>query len=399
MQQWQKNVYLLWAAVLVAATCWSMVFPFMPVFLEEELGVLVGASAWTGVMGALGSFGTALSAPVWGAMGDRYGRKVMMLRAGVVLTVSYVLMSMVTGPYQLVGVRVIIGLLTGFIPTATALVGVTTPQEHVGAALSIVTTAGPTGTILGPMLGGLLADLIGIRTTMLVSAVGIGSVTLLVFLLVREQFTPAQRKPGVSLLADLGEVLQHKTFAKLMVTTVLALAAMSTLDPVMVPYIKELLGAGAPNWLAGVLYSLPGAAFVVAAPLWASRARRWGFGRTLTLGLALGAALILPQALAFTVWDFGGLRLAQGVATAAVSPGIAALITQVLPEALRGRGFGINQSATSVGFMVGPLVGGFVGTAVGARWVFVATGLLFAAAALWTRLSVAPRLKAADPAV
>lgn len=393
MQQWKRNVYLLWIAVFVVSACWSMVMPFLPVFLQDELGAGENASAWAGMVGSAGSLCMTVMAPVWGSMGDRYGRKLMMLRAGVSLTICYFLMSLVTGPYGLLGVRVLIGLFTGFIPTATALVAVATPQEHVGSALALVSTAAPTGQILGPIAGGLLADLIGLRATMVTNSVVVSLAVLLVFVSVREEFTPVVREQG-NMLADLSEVFRQRTFAVLMGASVLSMAAMSTLDPVMVPYIKEVLGTGAPNALAGILVSVPGVAFVVAAPWWGARARTWGFDRTLALGLILGAVVVVPQAIAFSAWDLGGLRLAQGLVTASISPGIAALIAQTVPQALRGRAFGLNQSANSFGWMLGPLLGGFVGTWAGAGWVFVLTGLLFAAAAVWARLMVAPLVRA-----
>lgn len=393
MQQWKKNFYLLWIAVFIAGICWSMVMPFMPVFLQDELGVTQGASAWAGVLAAVNSLGMAIMSPIWGAMGDRYGRKLMMLRAGVALSICYALMALVTGPYSLLGVRLLIGVLTGFIPTATALVGVTTPQEHVGWALALITTAQPTGAILGPLLGGMLADLFGIRITMAASAVFVGLITAMVIMFVKEQFTPVPSEGG-NMLADLGAVLRLPTFAALLVSSVLAMAAMSTLDPVLVPYVKQIIGPGAPNSLAGLLVSLPGVAMVVMAPWWAGRARKWGFDRTLFTGLALGAGVVGLQAVAISVWDLGALRLAQGVVTASVSPGIAALIAQTLPQSLRGRAFGLNQSANSLGVVVGPLLGGFIGTWAGARWGFVATAVLFGLGAAWTSLVVAPRVRA-----
>lgn len=393
MQPWKKNVYLLWVAVLIASMCWSMVMPFMPVFLADELGVTSGVSAWAGVLVAVNYLGMAVMSPVWGAVGDRYGQKLMMLRAGAFLSVLYLIMSLVTGPYGLLFVRVGIGMLTGFIPTATSLVGTSTPQEHVGRALALVTTASPTGTILGPFLGGVLVDLIGMRLTMAASGVMVAIATLLVFLFVKEKFTPASRERG-SMLTDMRVVLQERTFAVLMVTTMLAMASMAALDPIMVPFIKSLVGPDSPNWVAGLLYSLPGIAFVVATPWWTARAQTWGFVTTLGLGLGVGALLVLPQSLVGGGFELGGLRLAQGLATAAVSPGIAALIAQVVPLHLRGRAFGINQSAYSVGQALGPLLGGFVGSLAGPRWVFAVTAVVMAGGAAWTHLVVRPRVKA-----
>lgn len=394
LQPWQRNVYLIWVSVFIAATCWTMVMPFMPVFLKEELGVLEGVEAWAGVMGAAGSLAQGFVAPVWGAVGDRFGRKAMMLRAGIFLTVAYVLMSLVQEPYGLLGIRIMIGALTGFIPMATALVGTATEQEHVGKALAVVSTAAPTGSILGPMFGGALSDLLGIRATMLLSAGLVAGATMLVFATVREQFTPVKKKEGGSLLRDMGEVLQNKTFAAVMVTNTLFTASMFSMEPMLVPFIKGLLGSGSPNWLAGALYSLPGLAFVLTASFWATRAQRWGFQTTVTLGLALGAAIVLPQAIVGNAWQFGGLRLAQGVATASVNPGIAALIASVVPVAMRGKAYGINQSAFAAGAMLGPLLGGFMATYAGPRWSFVITACMLAGAAAWARFVVSPRVAA-----
>ncbi|MFZ5816588.1 MAG: MFS transporter [Bacillota bacterium] len=392
MEEWRKNVLLLWVAVFIASTTWSMVMPFMPLFLEEELGVAVGVAAWAGLLGAVNSMGMAVTAPLWGALGDRFGRKVMMLRAGLFLALAYLLMSLVTGPYELLGVRVMIGMLTGFIPTATALVGTTTPQAHLGKALATVATASPAGTILGPLFGGLFADLVGMRSTMLLSAVMVAVATLLVLLAVRERFSPAVRPQG-SLLGEVGEVLRNRAFAAVLVTTVLLMASLAAMEPVLVPYIKGLLGPGAPNWLAGAIYALPGIGFLLAASWWAARAERAGYVTTVTLGLLLGALLILPQALVSTGWAMGGLRLSAGLALAAVSPGLSALITQVVPRSQRGRAFGLNQSALSLGAMLGPLAGGLVGDGLGPVYVFPLTALTLLAGAGWAWFVLGGRLR------
>lgn len=392
MPPWKRNAYLAWVAVFTAAACWSMVIPFMPVFLAVDLGVREGVTAWAGLLGAVNSLGMALTAPLWGALGDRYGRKLMMLRAGAALTLSYLLMSTVTGPYALLAVRIMIGVLTGFIPTSLAMVGTTTPQQHVGQALALVSTAPPAGAIVGPLLGGLMSDLVGLRGAMVASAVLVGAATLMVLVFVREQFSPApaDQAPGVS---GKRQARQHTVLPFLMITTTLAMAATTMLEPIIVPFSHRLLGPGTPGWMAGGLYAVLGLAFAIGAPLWAVRARRWGFAANVTLGLALGSVFTIAQAASATGWGFGGLRLAQGLAMAAVVPGISALIAQVIPMAVRGRAFGLNQSATSLGMALGPLTGGLLDTWAGTRWVFVANGLLMAGAALWTHLALRPRLR------
>ncbi|MGE5674443.1 MAG: MFS transporter [Mycobacterium leprae] len=389
MQLWQRNSYLLWLAVFITSACWSMVMPFMPVFLAQELGVTSGVATWAGALGAVNAAGMMIMSPIWGALGDRVGRKAMMLRAGGFLSLAYALMSLVQGPWQLLGVRVMIGMLTGFIPTATALVGTTTPQEYVGRTLAMVATASPTGTILGPMLGGLLADLFGMRMTMASGAVLTGTATLLVLVGVKEQFTP-QRGEGFHPVRDLTDVLRLPSFGAIIMITLLFNAAVTLLDPMLVPFIASILGKGSANWLAGLLYALPGIAFLLASGRWARVGEGWGYRLTVTAGMALAALFSLSQTMAGNGWVFGGMRFGAGLMLAAVTPGVFALIAQVVPLELRGRAYGINTSANSLGGAVGPLLGGAVATGLGPRPVFVVAALLLAAGAVWTWRQVAP---------
>lgn len=366
--------------------------PFMPVFLGDDLGVTVGVTVWAGVLGAVNSGFSALSAPLWGALGDRWGRKAMMVRAGIFLGASYVLMSLVRTPVELLGVRIMIGALTGFIPTATALVATTTPERHLGRALSLVQTGNQAGSILGPMLGGVLADLVGIRTTMMLSGVFVFAATLLVLVSVREQFERQPQQAG-NLVGDMRHVLQGGALLLVLLVSTLMQSSQSAMEPILVPYIKELLGPGQPNWLAGVIYSLPGLAFIVAAPRWAALGERWGYTVTVSVGLLGAALLTIPQALVSSGLGMGVFRLTAGLALAAVSPGIAALITELVPREQRGKAFGLNQSAFNLGAMLGPLLGGVLGDRAGVRWVFPLTAVLLLFAAGWCWMVVRARVQ------
>jgi len=392
MESWRKNVVILWAAVFIASACWTMVMPFMPVFLGDELGVTAGVTVWAGLLGAAGSGFSVLSAPLWGALGDRFGRKAMMVRAGIFLGTFYVVMSFVRSPLELLGVRIMIGALTGFIPAATALVATTTPERHLGRALSLVQTGNQAGSILGPMVGGVLADLVGIRHTMILSGVFVLAATVLVLVAVQEQFQrPAQQQGNV--LGDMRQMLRGGPLALVLATSILMMTSQAAMEPILVPYIKELLGPDQPNWMAGVIYSLPGVAFVIAAPWWASLGGRWGYATTVSVGLLGGALLTVPQALVTGGIGMGFFRLSAGLALASASPGIASLITELVPREQRGKAFGLNQSAYNLGSMLGPLLGGFLGDLVGTRVVFVLTAVLLAVSATWCWTIVRARVQ------
>jgi len=392
LDQWKRNTYIMWFVVFLSAICWQMVMPFMPVFLGE-LGVTHGAEFYAGFVVAVSSMCNAIMSPIWGAVGDRLGRKPMMLRAAFFLALGYGLMALVQAPWQVVAIRMMIGILSGFVPMAIALVGVSTPREHVGMALGLVQTAWPSGALIGPMLGGAVADWVGLRAAMWVSAALIFLVLGVVATTVTEPFTPPPPKRK-SLMADLRVAVTNPVLVPIIVVTALAGAAATALDPVLVLFSKNLMGPSAPSWLAGLLYAVPGVAFIVTAPWWARRGEEMGFDRTVAIGLLLSAVVYVPQALVGGPWQLGAVRLGVGFVGAPIAPGVAALLATVVPRDLRGRAFGLNQTASAVGAVVGPLAGGAVGSFVGPGGAFILGAAFMLAGYLWVRQVLTPRLRA-----
>jgi len=390
LEQWKKNIYVLWLAVFIASICWTMIMPFTPDYLVQ-LGVEHAAEFWSGIIISSSALCSMVMSPIWGAVGDRYGRRMMMLRAGFFLTLGYVLMALVTGPYGLLGVRMMIGLLTGFVPMAIALVGVSTPQEHVGRALGLIQTAWPTGSIIGPVIGGIAADVVGIRGSAWVSAALAAGATTLVLLTVKEQFSPPTSGKA-SIVQDLKAAASHKVLLAIVLITAAHNGAIIALEPVLVPFVREIAGADAPSWLSGLLFALPGVAFIFLAPYWAKRGEKQGFAKTVSIGLMGSGILYLLQTFVQSPWQMGAVRLISGVSGAAIAPGVAALLATAVPRDLRGRAFGLNQSAGSLGSIVGPLLGGYIASFVNARGVFLMTGLIYLAAYLWVTRVVGPRI-------
>ncbi len=286
-----------------------------------------------------------------------------------------------------------VGLLTGFVPMAIALVGVATPQERVAFALGIVQTAWPSGAIIGPVIGGAALDLVGVRGSSLVSAILTAIVTLMVMLTVREDFARST-EARQSILTDLRVATGHQVLMSVVLINAISSAAVMALEPVLVPFVQEIAGPTAPGWLAGLLYSIPGGAFILMAPWWARRGDRIGYARTVAFGMILSALLFIPQALVRAPWQLGVLRLGFGVTGAAIGPGIAALLATEVPRDLRGRAFGLNQAAGSAGSIFGPFLGGWVGSYINARMVFILITVMYLGGFVWVKRSVEPRLGA-----
>ncbi|UUZ83374.1 MFS transporter [Paenibacillus sp. P26] len=168
---------------------------------------------------------------VLGRYGDKYGRKPMIVRAGFVLFVIYTLTALVTNQYQLLALRFLQGLLSGFIPGSIALVGTGTPENKVGYALSMMSTSTATGSIIGPLLGGVIAKIFDNRVAFASAGVLVLLSTLLVLIWVKEdKFVPSKEKRSV--YGSLKDATQNRTFLMVLLLTMLTQFSVMTIEPV-----------------------------------------------------------------------------------------------------------------------------------------------------------------------
>ncbi len=377
--------------------------PFLPRFISE-LGVTENLYTWSGLTYAITFVASSIMSPIWGNLADRYGRKPMIIRSGISIGVIYMLMSFVTNPYQLFGLRMLNGALSGFIPSAIALVATNTPENQVGRALAVLQTGTASGSILGPLLGGTLAQVLGIRMTMRVASVLVLMAAVLVIFGVKEKVLGAG-KVRTSVLQDLRLAISNKTLLALMIAAMMINASIQSLEPILanfVPMLRQetfvesfthlLFGTGdAHEFVVGFIFSLPAIATVIAAPRWARLGERMGYARLLSLGLMAAGLLVMPQSLVGTVGWLVFLRFVYGLMTAAVQPAINATLATVVHPSFRGRAYGINTSAMFIGSVVGPSLGGWVADGFGPRAVFLVTGGLLLASSFWVHRSLVNR--------
>ena len=164
LELWRKNLYILWGTQFIAMVGMNLVIPFLPFFVRE-LGVTdrsrPGPLERTCLRRPL--FLSFIATPFWGSMGDKYGRKAMVVRALIGLAVSQLLIGLSQNVYQLFFFRIVQGGTAGTSLSSIALMSTTTPKERIGYALGIMQSSSAAGSVLGPFLGGLLADMIGYR--------------------------------------------------------------------------------------------------------------------------------------------------------------------------------------------------------------------------------------------
>lgn len=373
---WKRNLYVLWLGVFFCSTAYSMSIPFMSLFIAHDLGVTKHLTLWSGFAFGITFLAGALISPYWGSLSDKYGRKPMLLRSGFALCAVYILNSLVQSPFQLIAVRILSGLLSGYVPAAIALVGTNTPENKVGYSLGIMSTAGAAGGIIGPMIGGFVSRYLGYRESFLVAGGVVLFSALIALFFVKEQNFDRNRERS-HVLDDLKEAKANSALMRHLGVVLIVTASVMVLEPLLSLYVLDL-GASASDasLSSGIIFSAVGIATVLAAPLWGKIGERIGYRNTLMIGLLGGGIGNILQLFFHSLIGFGALRFIYGLFFAAVFPALNALIVKATVPEFRGRAFSLNQSSSQLGNMAGPITGGVLAGYVPISVVFVLNGVL-----------------------
>ena len=376
----------------VMSISFSIVGPLMPLFLPD-LGVhSAGAmDVWAGVIASITSFVGVFTAPLWGSLADRYGRKLMVLRSTFGIAIFTSLIAVATSPWHVLALRGGMGALAGFNSAATVLVATQVPESRIGWALGWLSTGQLIGSLAGPLIGGGLADLSGsYRLPFLFAGIMAAVAFLGTLRFVPERFTPPKgRRASFSLMSALNVVTRTRGLAALIVVMLMGQFATQAVSPVVTLYVQEMLGPR-PDLatLAGLAFAATGLAGVLAVPILGRKSDAIGYRRVLMLSL-LGAALFTaPQALPLGYAAFAIERFGLGLFVGGVLPAANSLVGRLAAPADRGFVYGLVSSAYFVGNAAGPTTGGLVAAAWGIPWVFALTATILLANLVWVWLTV-----------
>ena len=387
---WRRNLYALWVAQLLTIMGFSMRTPFLPFFLEDIGATSFSSQAlWAGVINAGGAVVMAITAPIWGIVADRYGRRLMVLRAMFIASLTVSLMSFAQSPWHLLGLRFVEGGFTGTVAASTTLVASTTPRHRRGFALGLMQTAIFSGASAGPLIGGVLADQIGYRPTFIAAGLLILLGAFIVFTQVEERFErPSPATPG----SAAGPSTRSLIFGAAMLAMVGVMFALragnSAIQPIMPLYVEDLAGSSSIATLAGLTLGIAGLTSALSAIVLGRMADRIGHRRILIPAAFLTAVLYLPMAAAQAPWQLIVVSGLVGIAAGGVAPSANAIISNLTPAARRGAIFGFTSSVTAMGGFVGPIGGAAIAAAYDIRLTFVAISILMLLGAVGILLAV-----------
>jgi MFS family permease len=387
---WQRNLAVCMFGSFTTIVAMTLLLPFLPLYVEQ-LGVKDHAAIvqWSGAAYGATFLSAALVAPLWGRLADRYGRKPMLIRASLGMSVAMALIGIAGNVWQLVGLRLLAGLLGGYASGSMVLVATQTPKDRTGWALGTMSSAIMAGNLVGPLVGGLLPPLIGIRATFFAAGAIIFVAFLTTAFLIREQKkTPAEKKQRDAADAGWAAVPDKRPLAAMLFTGMLLMLANMSIEPIITVYVATLVED--PNrvtMMAGLVMSAAALGSILSASRLGKLADRVGHWNVIVGCLAVSAVLLVPQAFVTSGWQLVVLRFLMGLSLGGLLPCIASVIRHTVPERVAGNMLGYSTSAQYTGQVAGPLLGGFVGGHIGMRAVFLGTCVLMAAGAAWNWLA------------
>src|SRR5690606_10650658 len=387
---------VMFAAQLLASVGFSTIFPFLPNYVES-LGARSGGSMlfWVSAVFSVQAVAMMIASPIWGAVADRYGRKLMVERALFGGAVIILAMGFARSAEELVLLRLVQGLVTGVVSAASSMVAAVVPRERLGYAMGLMQTGQWAGISVGPILGGVLEYLVGIRMSFIVTPALLSIGGLLTVFLVRESFVPPREpKPFVgAMFGSWGAVLRSPGVPLSYLLRFTAWLGRTMIMPYLPLFIASLtLSDELSGIYTGVAIGAASLAGTFSGVALGRLGDRIGHKRVLVASSIATAVFYVPMFFVTGVWQLIALNVLVGFAVGGVLPSLSALLARFTDPAMSGSVYGLDNSVGAASRAAAPLLAGLVITLTSApgvetdRGIFVRTALLFgftAALAAW----------------
>jgi DHA1 family multidrug resistance protein-like MFS transporter len=374
----KRNLFIMWFANFFIGGSMTMVMPFISLYIESFGNFSEKyVQHWSGITFGITFVSAFIFSPIWGKIGDRYGRKKILIFSGLGMALSIFLMGFVHSVLQLFILRFFMGFFSGFVSMSQAFISTQTPRKIAGRVLGTLQTGSITGSLLGPLLGGILADSLGYSTTFKWTSISIFISALLV---IATKEYRIEVKKGTKSHYSSKEVFSHIVRNPVLLTVLLISALVQiahfSIQPILSLFVSDLHGKTNVAFYSGIAFSAAGLGNLLMSRSWGKFADRYGYIKILIILLFLAGIVYLPGAAVTSLWQLVIIRFALGITIGGIIPVRIAYIRQEAPIAMQGEVLGYNTSLRFFGNIIGPMLGGFVSGYYGFSAVFLSTSAL-----------------------
>jgi len=371
----------MWFANFFIAASMTMILPFISLFIET-FGNYSDAYVqnWAGWTFGITFVAAFLFAPLWGRVGDKYGRKKLLIFFASGLGVSIFLMGFATSVWQLFVLRLLMGIFTGFIPMSQALIATQTPENVAGKVLGTLQTGSITGNLMGPLFGGIMADMFGYGATFQLTSISVILSAFIVMFGIKEmklQTTSEEENRMYSSKEVILHIVKHPVLLIVLLLSTLIQLAHFSVQPILSLYVAEINGTANIAFFSGIAFSAAGLGNLLMTRRLGRLGDRIGYIKILIGLLFMAGIVYLPAAFVTNIWQLVSIRFLLGIAIGGIVPLRVAYIRHEAPLSMQGEVLGYNTSLRFLGNIIGPALGGMLSGAFGFSSVFfVTSGLL-----------------------
>lgn len=391
METWKRTVYISLLCVFCTSFGVSQLAPILPLYFHD-LGVKTpeAMSLWSGLATGATYLIVCLAAPFWGRVADKKGRKITLIRSSFGMALCNLLLAFQTTPEGVVLIRLVQGLVSGFYTATITLIASETPLERTGWALGLLASANLTGSLIGPLIGGYLADIIGIRNDFILVGILMSIAGVLATVFIHENYQPKANVEKLTLSKLKEKIPEFNSIVALCIASFIYAICIMSLQPVISIYIKGIVPSNTGNvaFIAGAVFSAMGIAQLISSSPLGKLVDKIGPRKVLMVSLIYVGILNIPQAYVSDVYQLAIIRFLQGFGLGGMLPALNTYLSSKTPRKFTGQVFSYNQSSLFLGYFLGSIGGASLMAWLGFTTLFWASGGLFIVSALWIGLKL-----------
>ena len=386
METWKRTVYISLVCVFCTSFGVSQLGPILPLYFHD-LGVNTpeGMSLWSGLATGITFLIVCLAAPFWGRLADKKGRKITLIRSSFGMALCNVLIAFQTTPEGVVLIRLIQGLVSGFYSASITLIASESPIERTGWALGLLASANLAGSLIGPLVGGYIADTVGIRNDFIIVGILMGLAGILATAFIHENYVPKPNIEKLSISKLKEQIPEFSSIVALCVASFIYAICIMSLQPVISVYIKGIVSSNTENlaFIAGAVFSAMGIAQLMSSSPLGKLVDKVGPRKVLVISLIYVGLFNIPQAYVTDVYQLAFIRFLQGFGLGGMLPALNTYLSSKTPREFTGQVFSYNQSCLFFGYFLGAIGGSSLMALLGFTTLFWVSGGLFILSALW----------------